>query len=232
MKTKYLSLLLVFAAVLCAYAGEPYFVTRGDRTLYYERYKAGTKKLVQTTTLDIDRVEAVGAARRVHYTMTLRKANGSTMYGGPADLSVLIAENGDVDMDFGGTVKMVIQNMFPHAKVRFSGNAALMPLGMQPGDTLPDSHCILKVAGMEVKLDITGRKVLRRERITTPAGTFDCVVARERKQEKAPLHHVDVWSDTWYAPGIGYVRHDEYDKNMRLETSEILISDTAAEKKQ
>ena len=28
---------------------------------------------------------------------------------------------------------------------------------------------------------------------------------------------------TWYARGIGMVRHDTYDKDMVLETSEVLI---------
>ena len=230
MKTIYISLLLFFATVACAYAGEPYFVTVGHRTLYYERYKAGTKTLVQTTTLDFGEVEAVGQARRTHYGMLLCKANGKPLYGGRVPLSVMIAENGDVDMDFGGTVRMVLKNMFPNTKVTSTGIPALMPANMQPGDTLPDSHCVVKAGLIELTVDISGRKVLRRERITTPAGTFDCMVVRERKVEDGPFHHVDVWGDTWYAPGIGYVRHDEYDKKMQLETSEILLQDTKNQK--
>jgi len=229
-KTICISLFLTFSAVVCAHAGEPYFVTVGNRTLHYERYKAGTTKVTQTTTLDFGQVESVGDARRVPYTMTLAKANGRPIYGGPVSLSVMINANNDVEMDFGGTVRMVLKNLLPHTDITATGNPALMPANMQPGDTLPDSHCVVKAGLFELTVDISGRQVLRREQITTPAGTFDCVVARERKVEKGPFHHVDVWGDTWYAPGIGYVRHDEYDKNMKLETSEILIQDTYSQK--
>ena len=72
----------------------------------------------------------------------------------------------------------------------------------------------------------TGRTVLRRETITTPAGTFHCIVAREFKEETAPMHHESQWSDTWYAPGVGYVRHDELDSKFRPKTMEILVSIT------
>ncbi|MBP5389696.1 MAG: hypothetical protein J6Y27_05060 [Bacteroidales bacterium] len=60
-----------------------------------------------------------------------------------------------------------------------------------------------------------------------PFAVFDCLVAREHKVEDAPIHHKDTWSVTWYAPGIGYVRHDSYDKKMRLLSSEVLFTRTA-----
>ncbi len=40
----------------------------------------------------------------------------------------------------------------------------------------------------------------------------------------AVMHPGDTWSDTWYAPGIGYVRHDSYNYKMELLSSEILVS--------
>jgi len=73
-----------------------------------------------------------------------------------------------------------------------------------------------------VTIDVTERLVLRRERLATPAGTFDCVVVRERKKEDAPLHHLDNYVENWYVPGMGYVRHDVYSVNMELEQTEIL----------
>jgi hypothetical protein len=48
-------------------------------------------------------------------------------------------------------------------------------------------------------------------------------VVREFKTEKAPLHKKQLWNDSWYVRGVGYVRHDTYDKNMRMLSSEILM---------
>jgi hypothetical protein len=223
---RYTSLLLFFlAACLAAQAGEPYFCTFGNRTLRYERYKYGTTKLVQTTTLEIGEIETEVDTRKVHYSMLLQEANGRNIFGGEAEQTTIIDPNGDVWMDFGATVSSVLKNMFPSFRISHEGDAVAMPADMKPGDILPDSHCVVTVGIFKITVDVTERTVLREEQITTPAGTFDCVVAHEHKVEKGPMHHVDVWSDTWYARGIGYVRHDEYDRKMRLETTEILIQD-------
>lgn len=227
MARRLLLLTLVLLLGFSAPAGAPYFSTVPHHTLYYERYKAGKEKVIQTTTLEIGTIEKVPGGRRVNYKMTLRKANGREIMGGTAEISVLVTDAGDVQMDIPGAVKAVVENMLPLARVTAEGNPAILPAVMSPGDTLPDSHSVISISGVELEVDITSRTVLRKETISTPAGTFECVVAREHRVENAPFHHLDTWSDTWYAPGYGFVQHDDYDRKMRLETREILISDTA-----
>ena len=212
---------------LSAFAGEPFFST-APCSLYYERYKAGTTTLTQTTLIEVTSVSAkAGGGREVKYGLDLKKANGKPIYGGRTHMTVEIDPNSDVWTDFGGAVKSVLLNYFPNAKITASGDRALMPADMKPGDTLPDAHCTVNVGALKVTVDVTERTVLRSERITVPAGTFDCLVTREHKVEDAPIHHNDTWSVTWYAPGIGYVRHDSYDKKMRLLSSEVLVTCTA-----
>ena len=65
--------------------------------------------------------------------------------------------------------------------------------------------------------------MLRSEVLSTPAGDFDCVVVSEHKVEKGPGRNRVTTALTWYARGTGMVRHDTYDRNMKLETSEVLI---------
>lgn len=224
MKIKVFTLILFFALASTATAKEPYFVKTGSQILYYERYDADSKKLMQTTTLDICDVEKDSKSTRVNYGMLLKKANGQPMLGGRAPLTAVIEKNGDVWMDLGGIVKCVLQNMFPKAKPKAKGGMAIMPAVMHPGDTLPEAHCTVTMGPVKITVDVMSRFVLRQETLTTPAGTFKCIVAREHKVENAPLHHDDTWSDTWYAPGIGYVRHDSYNYKMELLSSEILVS--------
>ena len=208
---------------LAARAGEPYFCTFGNRTLYYERYKAGTSKVIQTTELSVISVVKDGPDRNVNYWMSVRKADGREMYGGRLDLVATIKANGDALTDFGGTVKCVVKNHFPNVDVTSSGDLAVVPVEMKVGDTLPDAHCVVDVSGIQFKVDLTDRTVLRREILATPAGSFDCAVVREHRRENGPMHHNDIWTDTWYAPDIGYVRHDHFNKKLRLESSEILV---------
>jgi len=218
--------LLLLAALVSALpllAGEPFFCTRPGTRLHYERYKVKSNKLTQTTLFEIESNLESASGREVHYAVTMKKANGKELFGGRTRQMVTIAPNGDLAFNFGQTVKSFVQNMFPGIKVSIKESVALLPENIQPGDTLPDIHCMGKVMAFSVSFDVTDRTVLRRERITTPAGTYDCLVVRERKQESSYIHHRDNWQDNYYVSGLGYVRHDVIDSNMQLQESEVLI---------
>ena len=44
----------------------------------------------------------------------------------------------------------------------------------------------------------------------------------EHKVEKGMMRNRVTTARTWYARGIGMVRHDTYDRNLKLETTEVL----------
>ena len=155
--------------------------------------------------------------------MLVKKSNGRVIYGGHIAMTSDINRQNDVTMDLGQTITKVIKNYLPNAKAISEGTQAVMPSRMQPGDILPEAHAVVRAGSLKYTVDITDRSVLRTETITTPAGTFDCIVIRERKVEKGPLINHAKWSENWYSRGIGYVRHDNLDKNMQLEESEILV---------
>lgn len=204
-------------------AQEPYFCTMAGHKLYYERYKPDMKKIIQTTTFEIESVRPEGEGRRIEYYLTLRKGNGRAMYGGRSFLSVDVNPEGDVMLDVGATARAILQGLSKSANIKTEGEKTILPSHLHPGDTLPESSCTLSVSGIKLRIHIRDRKILREETITTPAGTFDCIVTRERKIENGPLHHLNNWLDNWYARGVGYVRHDIYDKDMEFEGSEILV---------
>ena len=207
---------------LAALAGEPYFCLSAGRTLYYERTKASNGRLERTTTMRIGTVRPSGAGRQVEYVFLLQGPGGKDLYGGEAPMETEIAADGDVRMDVGAQLGAVLHNMFPNATLSSSGSPALLPADMKPGDRLPDAHSSVFAGALTYTVDITEREVLRAERVTVPAGTFDCLVVREHKVEKGPGRNRNTISDSWYAPGVGYVRHDTYDRNMRLDTTEVL----------
>lgn len=215
-------LLLTLLCCVAARAGEPYFCLKAGRTLYYERTKASNGKLERTTTMRIGAVTPAGAGRHVDYIFLLQGPGGKDLYGGEAPMSTEIAADGSVWMDVGAQLGAVLQNMFPNATVSSTGSPAVLPAGMKPGDRLPDAHSSVSTGVLTYTVDITEREVLRTERITVPAGTFDSVVVREHKVEKGPGRNRNTISDSWYVAGVGYVRHDTYDKNMHLDTTEVL----------
>lgn len=218
-----LSLFFVFFCIN-ALAGEPYFCTKAGSKLHYERYKAGTRKIVQTTDFEIDSlITDNGGNRRGFYGVTMKKNGKKPLFGGRASLTTQVNANGDTHMDFGATVLSFLKNLFPRVRAEVVGTDALLPADINPGDVLPDANCKISLGLLSVTVDVTERKVLRKERISTPAGDFDCIVVRERKKEDAPLHHLDNYLDNWYVPNMGYVRHDVYDEKMVLEQTEVLV---------
>ena len=217
-----IAILLMTAVVTMA--KEPFFCVTPGCVQYYERTKVKNGKLTQTTLFEIESARAEAGGKVVSYYVTMKKAGGAQIFGGRTLLSVTIDADGTTHMDFGASVRNFIKNLFKDAEINCEGNAAILPADMKPGDTLPEAHCVLTSGILKLTIDVTGRQVLRYETITTPAGTFDCIVVREHKVENAPMHHYDSWSQTWYARGVGYVRHDVLGKNMETEYSEVLIS--------
>lgn len=204
-------------------AGVPYFCNQPGKALYYERYEVGTGKLLQTTVLDFVSVSPKGDGETVEYGMLISKANGRAMFGGRAPLTADISAGGDLWMDLGASTRIILSNYFPKAKVTSESALSVLPSEMMPGDTLADAHAVVMLGAFKCTVDITDRTVLRTEQIKTPAGVFDAMVVREFKVEKAPMHNKQIWTDSWYVRGLGYVRHDSFDKKMRLISSEILI---------
>lgn len=222
MEIRRLVLMLMVALVLCgkAMAQEPYFCTRENTHLEYTRTTHdGDVKWYHTMsigTVDGDTLD---------YTSFIKNHKGKPYYGDrPAELEALL-HDGDVTLNVAESVAAVFRTMFPkNTKITTTGGESTLPYDMAPGDTLPDVSASVKALGMKMKIDVTDRRVLRYETISTPAGVFDCIVVRERKVEKGMGRNRHTIADTWYARGVGMVRHDTHDPDLNLLTSEVLTS--------
>ncbi len=151
------------------------------------------------------------------------RQNGKPLYKSKVLQTVTIDhESGEVGVDVAGAMSSFIK-----ARVGLNANCtrtlSSLPADVKPGDVLPSVEAEAKVGPLTYKVEIFERKVLRSETLTVPAGTFDCVVVEEHKVESGPGHNRDVINHTWYAKGVGYIRHDSYIKG-KLDTSEILYS--------
>lgn len=202
----------------------PYFCNVEDSVLEYVRTTAeGDVKWYHT--MRIDDVKQEGDLTRIDYTSHILNHKRKPYYGDePAQLQATV-NKGTVTLDVAESVAAVFRTMLPsNAKISSSGGESSLPSDMSLGDVLPDVHASVKALGLTMKITVTERKALRYETITTPAGTFDCIVVRERKVEKGMGRNRHTVADTWYARGIGMVRHDTYSPELELQTSEKLVS--------
>ena len=138
-------------------------------------------------------------------------------------MTALISREGDATLDIASSLVSVLRGvLWKNAKITAEGGKTLLPSVLVPGDTLRSAAGKVKALGMTMNVTVTERKVLGTDTLTTPAGTFPCVIVSEHKVEKGMMRNRVTTARTWYARGIGMVRHDTYDMNLILETSEVL----------
>jgi len=96
---------------------------------------------------------------------------------------------------------------------------------------LPDANMHIKisigdVAISNINFDLQDRKVDSKESITVPAGSFDCYKISYNSKMKSEsmetpvelsIKHVE-----YYAPNVGMIRSETYDKNGDLQSYTIL----------
>lgn len=208
--------------MLCiALQAQGYFCGRNGARLEYVRKYADTGKLRWRHVMKVIDVAADGT---VTTSSDFLKANGKNMYHGSViEKTRVDSKTGDIYLDMGAALASYISVRI-HLDATGSGTPSVLPADIQPGDTLAPVLSKAKVGPLTYTVLVSSRKVIRRETISVPAGTFDCMVVRENKVESGPGHNRQVTNDSWYCKDVGYVRHDTYDSKGRLETSEILYS--------
>ena len=141
----------------------------------------------------------------------------------PAVMTALISRDGDVTLDIAASLVSVLKGiLWKNARITAEGGLTLLRPVLTPGDTLQSAPGKVRALGMTMNVTVTERRVLGTDTLTTPAGTFPCVIVSEHKVEKGMMRNRITTARTWYARGVGMVRHDTYDRNLKLETTEVL----------
>ncbi|MEO6949657.1 MAG: hypothetical protein ABI297_06360 [Ginsengibacter sp.] len=125
------------------------------------------------------------------------------------------------------------QGAMKNVEMGFSDGFMTFPSNMYPGQNLDDAVFTMKTNSanmtMEVTSTLTDRKVTAKEKITTPAGTFDClkivgtrkttmnVLGRNQNMGKPTQEFI------WMAPGIGNIKSEVYNDKGKLESKTHLI---------
>lgn len=224
---KFLLMLAILASAAANLMGqevEPYFCNDPNAVLEYTRTAAdGSVKWYHT--MRIGSAANNAGTTCIDYTSHILNHKRKPYYGDePAKLSASITQ-GKVTVNIAESVAAIFRTILPSGvTITSSGGESSLPADMVPGDILPDINASVKALGLTMRITVTERMVLRTETISTPAGKFDCIVIRERKVEKGMGRNRHTIADTWYAKGTGMVRHDTYDPDLELLTSEVLVS--------
>ncbi len=169
-------------------------------------------------------------------TIVKKEQNGTTL---TASVAVRILDNKDVGVSSSnyditcenGVFKVDLAAMIPsdqwdkyqNMTVKLDGDFLELPSNPSAGDKLPDGKLTVSVTSSEIPVAtivvfVTNRTVVKIESITTPAGTFECVLfSYDVVTEVGALPiRVKASSKDWYAKNAGLVRQESYSKNGKL----------------
>ncbi|MEP5613523.1 MAG: hypothetical protein ABJP45_14825, partial [Cyclobacteriaceae bacterium] len=112
-------------------------------------------------------------------------------------------------------------------KVSVDNGMSVIPNNLAVGDKLEDVTMTMKMSSaafnMNMMITVSDRTVTGKETITTPAGTFDCMILSQKTTTKmGEMMTVTTSSKEWLSKGVGSVRSENYDKKGKLEGYTLL----------
>ncbi len=127
------------------------------------------------------------------------------------------------------------------AAITFTGEIPVLPDNLSVGQELPPYEIAMVVdltggsgAPMAVKTTttskVTSRKILRKESVMVPAGTYDAFVLHEEATASSAVMgiktSVQTATDSWIVPGLGFVKQLNYDKKGKVTGGTVLTKRT------
>ncbi len=186
---------------------------------HYDKKQKETSKTVQKI---VDVVDISGGIKATSEIKTL-DAKGKALNEGKYSFE---CRNNTIYVDMSSMLDPRSMAGFENMEMEISGDALELPANLSVGQSLKDGMMNIKVGTggmtlMNMSLNITGRKVEASEKVTTSAGTFDCVKITQEMEFKTMMKR-KFKSSSWYAKGIGMVKTENYDSKGAVESSSLL----------
>ena len=134
-----------------------------------------------------------------------------------------------------GVIAFDMSDMFPEEQMQsmesfdmtMDGENLELPNNLKVGQELKDASVVMSINASPMKftfkIDITDRKVLAEETLTTPAGKFDCFKISQKVFMKT-IGKIEINSIEWYSENVGMVKSETYDKKNKLKSYSLLTT--------
>lgn len=222
MKIIFPILLLLFFSEIAAQDCAMFFPFSKGASMEYSFYDA-KGKLTTTSKQKVAIIDDAGAeGTTAQVDMTLFDKNGKEQMKGNYKV---LCKNSTLFMDITGMMPQMTGSL-SQMEMQISGDQLQLPSKLTAGQTLPDAHMEIKAGSgginlMTITVDIQERKVEGKESVTTPTGTYEAYKISYVTSAKMLMSKTHKNID-WYAPKIGLVKQESYDKKGNLESSMVL----------
>ncbi|MBK6947638.1 MAG: hypothetical protein IPH16_05775 [Haliscomenobacter sp.] len=190
--------------------------------LGYSYFDAKDKLTSSSETVVTD-VKSVGNAVEAQMSITMKDKNNKPTFEGA---SKVVCKEDAVYLDITNLLGPQTQ-AFGKMEVSLSGDGVVLPNNLKAGQKLADSHNEIKLGMngtpiMTMTFDIREYTVEAEEKVTTPAGTFDCFRTSYQMSSKTLLVNTTVKVVQWFAKGVGMVKSETFDKKGNLDSRMVL----------
>ena len=173
-------------------------------------------KITSATNYLITNSENTALGQNATYTTEIEDDKGEVTATASYDV---VCENGVVLIDFRSLMGPDVYSQFPDMEMEVSGTALEFPNNLQEGQSLPDADLLAVINMSPIKMRLTfimtNRQVVGQETITTPAGTFECIVITYDYESKFGVK-VTGSTKQWLAKGVGLVKQEDMNKKGKM----------------
>lgn len=208
MKKLLISVALTVSAFSC-FAQRPYFCVKSGAVLEYTTYDANGK---ESGTSRTEIISASGSNGNYEISTKSESFVDGKSIMSPMEVTASV-ENGNVSVALAGGPSIDI-----------SGDVPFIPSRLAVGMELDCGTITVTTSGVRVSTDILSNRVVGREEIDTPAGTFKCYIVEMEQEAKVIGIKTKGSQKTWYSRGIGTVKAETYDAKGKLVQAQLLTS--------
>lgn len=142
----------------------------------------------------------------------------------------MVCENGAFSVNMKNLYGNQLSGQYEGMKTDITADNLIYPAALSAGQSLPDASIkiVATIEGMPgamgrmtVTMDIKNRKVITKESVTTPAGTFDCYKIEYDIISKT-VASVTIHACEWVSESVGTVKSENYDKKGQVESYTLL----------
>jgi hypothetical protein len=138
----------------------------------------------------------------------------------------LVCKGGEFYINMDSYLDKNSMSAYKNMDIEVDVDQMTLPANLKAGQILNDGRVTAKILNNGVKIItintlITDRKVEGFEKVTTPAGSFDCVKISYTLETKM-MFKIKMSGAEWFAKGVGAVKTESYNKKGKLESSSMI----------
>ncbi|MDO1512128.1 hypothetical protein Q2T41_05605 [Maribacter confluentis] len=227
MKTKAILFLVLLLSITTMIAQDNcskfYPMTEGVAMEYTNYNKKG--KVENVSSFKVVNVSNTGGTTNATMAINLKDNKGKDIYDTDYNLS---CTGNMVTLDYESLLPTEMMQQYGDMDIEISGKDIEIPNDLSVGQNLNDANVTMKISmsgiNMNMAVDMTNRKVEKKESVTTPAGTYECFVLYSENRSKMMMANQVYPSRVWLSEGVGMVKQETYKKNGDLMSSTMLTS--------